>query len=182
MGDLVQEDIYSRLKKINEDAIAKKAAEGTIEQKIAGFWGSGMDSTSIEKQGLQPLQTAFTEIDNIRSTIDLVDVTAAFHNKRIRSMFIDVVSQDDKNSEIMAYQLQQGGLGMPNRDYYFNTDARTLDVKKAYQLYLFKTFKQLGNDSTTAAKNANSVFILETKIGKSIPQAGRSARSVEKLQ
>ena len=52
VGDLVQEDIYARLKKINDDAAAKKAATGTIEQKIGDFWYSGMDSASIEQQGL----------------------------------------------------------------------------------------------------------------------------------
>jgi putative endopeptidase len=56
VGNLVQEDIYSRLRKINEDAAAKNAANGTVEQKIGDFWFSSMDSTSIDQQGLQPLQ------------------------------------------------------------------------------------------------------------------------------
>jgi putative endopeptidase len=56
VGDLVQEDIYKRLRKINEDAAAKKNADNSIEQKIADFWYTAMDSATIEKQGLQPLQ------------------------------------------------------------------------------------------------------------------------------
>jgi putative endopeptidase len=89
------------------------------------------------------------------------------HRRKINVLFIDYIAQDDKNSEVMAYQLYQGGLGMPNRDYYFNTDARTLGVQKAYKEYLFKTFKQSGDDSITAAKNTKQVYDLETRLAKS---------------
>src|SRR5881394_1450406 len=56
VGNLVQEDIYNRLRKINADAIAKKSPEGSTEQKIGDFWFSGMDSVTIDKQGLSPLK------------------------------------------------------------------------------------------------------------------------------
>ena len=167
VGNLVQEDIYSRLRKINEDAAAKNAANGTVEQKIGDFWFSSMDSTSIDQQGLQPLQAALKKINDIKSKDDLISVAAEFHTKGINVFFSDYVAQDDKNSEVMAYQLAQGGLGMPNRDYYFNTDERTAGVRKAYQTYLLKTFMQLGDDSATAKKNAKAVYDLETRLAKS---------------
>ncbi|HUR29899.1 MAG TPA: M13 family metallopeptidase N-terminal domain-containing protein, partial [Saprospiraceae bacterium] len=167
VGYLVQEDIYLRLKKINDDAAAKKSSDGTIDQKIGDFWYSGMDTVTIEKQGLSPLQADLDKINNIKTVNDLISVAADFHTKRIRVMFADFIGQDDKNSESMMYQLNQGGLGMPNRDYYFNTDSRTEGVRKAYKEYLVKTFKQLGNDSVTAVKNAKSVFDLETRLAKS---------------
>jgi len=167
VGNLVQEDIYTRLRKINEDAAAKKPGNGSIEQKIGDFWFSGMDSTSIDKQSLQPLQADLDKINSIQSINDLVSVAAGFHSKGINVLFSDYVAQDDKNSDVMAYQLAQGGLGMPNRDYYFNTDERTEGVRKAYQAYLIKTFMQLGNDSVKAKKNAKSVFDLETRLAKS---------------
>jgi putative endopeptidase len=167
VGNLVQEDIYSRLRKINEDAGTKTETKGSAEQKIGDFWSSGMDSASIDAQGLQPLKADLDKINNIQSTNDLVSVAAAFHSKGINVLFGDYIAQDDKNSEVMAYQLAQGGLGMPNRDYYFNTDDRTEGVRKAYQLYLSKTFMQLGNDSNTAKKNAKAVYDLETRLAKS---------------
>lgn len=167
VGYLVQEDIYNRLKKINDDAAAKNAASGSIEQKIGDFWFTGMDSAGIEKQKLQPLQDLFSEISNIKSLNDLIAVAADLHNKGVRVMFTDYVAQDDKNSEVMAYQLAQGGLGMSNRDYYFNTDERTVSVRNGYMTYLKKTFQQLGNDSVTANKNAGSVFELEKSLAKS---------------
>ena len=189
VGDLVQEDIYARLKKINDDAAAKKAAAGSIEQKIGDFWYSGMDSASIEQQGLKPLQNNLNEISNIKSIDDLVAVTADLHLKGMGVMFRDYVGQDDKNSEVMAYQLSQGGLGMPNRDYYFNTDERTANVRKAYQDYQYKSFRQLGDDSVTARTNAKQVFDLESRLAKSSrklaalrdPESNYNKMSVEKL-
>lgn len=166
IGNLVQEEIYNRLRKINEDAAAKSATPG-VEQKIGNFWFSGMDTLSLEKQGLQPLKADFDKINAIGSTKDLVNVAAGFHKKGIDVLFNDFVAQDDKNSEIYAYQMTQGGLGMPNRDYYFNTDARTEGVRKAYNTYLLQTFMQLGNDSATAFKNAKGVYDLETRLAKS---------------
>jgi putative endopeptidase len=167
VGYMVQEDIYDRLKKINEDAAAKNPAAGSIEQKIADFWKSGMDSAGREKQGLSSLQDQLNEINAIKSINDLVSVAASFHKKGMNVMFRDRVNQDDKNSMAMVYQLSQGGLGMPNRDYYFNTDQRTAGVRKGYMDYLIKTFKQLGNDEAVATKNAKSVFDLETRLAKS---------------
>ncbi|MCW3111769.1 MAG: metalloendopeptidase [Segetibacter sp.] len=166
IGNLVQEEIYNRLRKINEDATAKSSTKG-VEQKIGDFWYSGMDTLSLEKQGLQPLKADFDKINTIQSTKDLVNVAADFHNKGIDVLFNDYVAQDDKNSEIYAYQMTQGGLGMPNRDYYFNTDARTEGVRKAYNTYLLQTFMQLGNDSIAALKNAKGVYDLEARLAKS---------------
>jgi putative endopeptidase len=125
-----------------------------------------MDSATIEKQGLQPLQQDLDAINNMKTTDDLIDVIASLHRRRINVMFVDYIAQDDKNSEVMAYQLYQGGLGMPNRDYYLNSDERTVGVRKAYQEYLLKTFIQLGDDKATAEKNVKSVYDLETRLAK----------------
>lgn len=165
IGNLVQEEIYNRLKKINEDGVAEKSSKG-ITQKIGDFWYSGMDTLSIEQQGLKPLNADLQQINSIRSINDIINVAADFHTKGIGVLFGDYVAQDDKNSEVYAYQMSQGGLGMPNRDYYFNTDARTEGVRKAYNIYLVKTFMQLGNDTVTAAANAKSVYNLEMRLAK----------------
>ena len=166
IGNLVMEENYTRLKKINEDAIAAKGADGTVTQKIGDFWQSAMDTVSINKAGLSPLQNSMDMISSIKTTNDLLVVGAVFQTKGINCFFNYYVAQDDKNSEAMAFKLDQGGLSMPNRDYYFNTDARTTAVRDAYKVYLLKTFKQLGGDDATAAKNANAVFALETKLAK----------------
>lgn len=166
IGNMVQDEIYNRLKKINEDAAVVKNEEGSIAQKIGNFWQTAMDSVALDKVGIRALQPDFAKINAIQTTADLLTVGADFKTKGINCFFNDYVAQDDKNSEMMAYKLDQGGLGMPNRDYYFNTDDRTAKVRTAYKEYLTKTFKQLGNDESTAQKNATAVYTLETKLAK----------------
>jgi putative endopeptidase len=166
IGQLVQEDIYDRLRTISEKAATEKGAPGSVSQQIGDLWSSGMDSAAIEQQGLAPLKEELAQISAIRSTDDLLRVTADLHKKNVNVLFSDGVGQDDKNSNQMAYQLEQGGLGMPNRDYYFNTDEKTIQVRKAYQLYLFVTFRQLGSDSLAAQAKENAVFQLESRLAK----------------
>ena len=166
LGNLVQEEIYNRLKKVNDDALQTSGAAGTITQKIGDFWYSGMDSAGIEKQGLAPLDTELGAIRAIGNKEDLTKVCADLHLKGVRVLFTDYVEQDDKNSAEMALKLAQGGLGLPNRDYYFNTDARTVTVRAAYQQYLLETFEELGADSVTALKKCKAVFALETRLAK----------------
>jgi putative endopeptidase len=169
IGQLVQEDIYKRLRKISEDAGATHygiAPVGSVIQQIGDLWRSGMDSAGINKQGLAPLKESLRSIDNIRNTNDLLKVSAALHRKGMDVLFSDDVGQDDMNSEKMSYQLSQGGLGMPNRDYYFNTAKKPAQVRKAYRHYLYVIFHQLGNDSVAAQTRAVAVFTLEKKLAK----------------
>ncbi len=164
IGNVVQDTIYQRLKTINENAVKATAASGSTEQKIGDFWQSAMDTVALNKAGLSPLQPDIDKINAIKNINDLITEAAVLKMKGVRCLFSDYVAQDDKNSEKMIYSLGQGGLGMPNRDYYFKTDARTQNIRKAYKKYLLQTFIQLGNDSTAAQKKVNSVYALETTL------------------
>jgi len=166
IGQLVQQDIYERLRTISEKAAAESGAAGTVSQQIGDLWISGMDSAAIDRQALTPLKATLDKIDAIRTKEDLLRVAAEFHRMNIHVLFSDGVGQDDKNSDQMAYELSQGGLGMPNRDYYFKTDEKTEKVRKAYQTYLNATFRQLGADSVTAQTKAAAVFALESRLAK----------------
>jgi len=166
IGNLVQEENYNRLKKINEDAVAAKSADGTISQKIADFWQSGLDTVAINKVGLAPLKNNLDNITAIKNINELLIVGANLQTKGVNCFFSNSISQDDKNSSVMAFKLDQGGLGMPNRDYYFNVDTTTEAVKNAYKIYLLKTFQQLGYNDTEAQKNTLAVFTLETALAK----------------
>jgi len=166
IGQLVQEDIYFRLRKISEDAAATKAPAGAVTQQIGDLWYSGMDSNSINRLGLSPLKEDYRRIEHIHSIPDLLRVSAGLHKKGVEVLFAEEVGQDDMNSEKMAYQLAQGGLGMPNRDYYFNTAKKPAQVRSAYRKYLSTIFRQLGNDSTIARRQADAVFRLEARLAK----------------
>ncbi len=164
IGNLVDEDIYARLRKINEESVAKTSPAGSTEQKIGDFWFSGMDTAEIEKQKLQPLQPQLQKIAAIRTPADMLATLISLHNAGMDAAFADYVGQDDKRSDLMAVFLRQGGLGMPNRDYYFNTDSSSLRVRAAYRRYLYLSFFLITPDSLSAAKSAAAVFELETRL------------------
>jgi putative endopeptidase len=164
IGEMVQEDIYARLKKISEQAATTSGAQGTVSQQIGDLWISGMDSAAADRQALSPLKTDLSRIDSIQSVPDLLKIAASFHRRNMDVLLGDNISQDDKNSDQMVYQLTQGGIGMPNREYYFDTDDKTVKVREAYKKYIWQTFRQLGRDSLSALAATNSVYQLETTL------------------
>src|SRR5450755_3939609 len=166
IGSLVQLDIYDRLRIINEKAVAVQSAPGSIAQKIGDFWYSGMDSAEIEKQGLQPLKPNLDKIERISSLEDVLRVTAELGKIGVDALMGGGIAQDEKKSDQMAVYLEQGGLGMPNREYYFNTDKRSEEVRKAYHSYLYNSFRSLGKDSSGAVAAANAVYEFETGLAK----------------
>ena len=150
------------LKKIVEDAMAANAPKGTATQKIGDFYYSGLDTVTIEKAGITPIQPMLAMIDRIKDPEDLIHVTAYLNTYGIRSFIGAGVGQDAKNSSKNIVQLRQGGIGLPNRDYYFRTDARTTKVRDEYRTKHVPAMLTLsGWDAATAAKGAESVFKIE---------------------
>jgi len=170
IGQLVKEDIYQRLRNISEHAEANPS-ETVVSQQIGALWYSGMDSVGTDKQGLTPLKKDLDSILSIHTIKDLLRITAMLHNKNIGVVFNDGVGQDAKNSDLMAFQLGQGGLGLPNREYYFNTDPKSVRVREAYKRYITLTLHQLDslyhtNPGVATNPGATAVFNLETRLAK----------------
>jgi putative endopeptidase len=163
IGQLVQEELYKRLRTINEEAVKKNAKTG-IDQKIGDFWFSGMDTVSIEKQGLEPLREELNKINAVQTPKDVMTQTAHMHVYGVNVFYGEGPSQDEKQSDVMAYHMSQGGLGLPNRDYYFNTDERTTKIRNEYPKYITRVFILMGVDSTQAAAKAAAVVAVETKL------------------
>lgn len=165
IGQLVNEEIYSRKLKINEAAAAKSNAKG-IDQQIGDFWKAAMDTVAIEKQGLSPLQAELTAIQNTTDLPSLLNQAAKMHANGVGVFFGEGVSQDAKNSELMSYQLWQGGLGLPSRDYFFNTDERSVKIKMAYTPYVKTIFTLMGTESSVADKKAQAIVAFEEALAK----------------
>ncbi len=162
IGNLVVEEIRDKLKKINEDAVKAHAEKGSNTQKIGDFYLSGMDSTAIEQRGVKAVQPQLDSIQAIKTPQDVLNAVAYLTAIGSRSIFGTYVAQDDKNSEKMMLQLHQTGLGLPNRDYYFNTDSRTTKIRNDYKVQHLPTmFKLSGEDEATAAKSAKAVYDIE---------------------
>jgi len=167
IGNLVNEENLNRLKSINEKAAASNAAKGTADQKIGDFWKTAMDSTKIEQLGMKPLQPWFDKINAITDVKSLVTTVAELKKIGSSTLFSDFVAQDDKNSEVMAYKLWQGGLGLPERDYYFNTDPSVTNIRTEYVKYVARILTMAGDDSVAAASIAKNIMTLETRLAKS---------------
>ena len=166
IAQMVNEELYERKKTINDEAVA--ATDRTdIQQKIADFWSTGMDSASIEKAKTTPLNEVLAKINAAITPAQIMDVAAQLHTMGVGIFFGEGASQDSKNSAQIVYYLMQGGLGMPNRDYYLKTDSRTVGIRNAYVDYMTKVFRELGTQDTTAARNkATAILALETKMAK----------------
>lgn len=163
IGNAVQEELYNRLKAIN---IKSLAATDGMEKKVGDFWYSAMDTPHIEQQKLSAIQPELNAINNIKDIKTLQNVVADMQIKGIDVLYRSGAGQDDKNSSVMAYFLGQGGLGLPNRDYYFNTDTRTANIRKAYTQYVTDVYQLLGAHKEEAAKKAAALMQLETRLAK----------------
>ena len=164
IGNLVIEENTKRLREISEKAATIKDKKGSNNQMIGDFWTTAMDSAKIEADGLKPIKPLIDRINNISDINNLLITVASFKKLGSETMFSDYVGQDAKNSEVMAYQLNQGGLGLPEREYYFKTDSTTVDIRNQYLKYIEKMLTLSGEDVTKSKLAATNIIALETKL------------------
>lgn len=164
IGNLVDEENNRRFREINEKAAVANAAKGTSDQKIGDFWKTAMDSAKAEALGLKPLQPWFDKISAITDIKSLVNKVAELKKIGSFTLFRDGVGQDEKNSEVMTYYLSQGGIGLPEREYYFRNDSATANIRNEYVKYISKTLTMSGEDSNQAKSDAKDIMALETKL------------------
>jgi putative endopeptidase len=147
------------------DSISKSNnTPGSIEQKVADFYASGMDTAAIEKLGYEPIKPILARIDSIKDVPSLIKFVADEQKVSDGSLIGFYIGPDDKNSAINIAQFVQTGIGLPDRDYYFKTDEQTLAVQKAYKTYLASLFELTGSDQAAAGKNTEIVYGIEKQI------------------
>ena len=167
IGKKVQDEVYARLRQTSIEAAEAKATPGSNQQKIGDFWAIGLDSVKADQLGATPLRPELDRIAAMKTVAEVPGVIAHEIPLGVRALIGPRVGQDDKNSDKMALYLRQSGLGLPNRDYYFNTDSRTKKIRAEYLKHVANTFKLLGQDAPTAQANAARVMALETTLAKS---------------
>ena len=157
----------AKLKTILEEAAADKTAPaGSNKQKIGDFYSVANDSVKLNADGIAPLKDEFTSIDNIKSTEDFIKALAHLHTIGVGSLFGGYIGQDPKVSTEIITQLGQGGISLPDRDYYTNTDERTKGIQKAFIKHIENMFVLLGDKPEVAEKNAKVIFAIETNLAK----------------
>src|SRR5262252_8629329 len=141
IAHVVQEETYRRLVSISEEASASNAAHGSSTQKIGDFWYAAMDSTANAKEGIAPLASEFSRIQAIKDKKALLDDVAHLQYIGVGAVCGRYIFQDEKNSDRYMVHFYQGGLGLPDHEYYFDTDARQTKIRNEYVVHVGKMFE-----------------------------------------
>ncbi|HEX8517397.1 MAG TPA: M13 family metallopeptidase [Bacteroidia bacterium] len=172
----IQDTINESIKRICESSAADtKAAKGSNKQKIGDFYYSGMDTFNIEKAGLGVLKKELEAIDAVSDSKGLLKSLANLQRLSAGCLFRFNVTKDEKNSSQYIVAVGQARLGLPERDYYFNPDARTTGIRKEYTSYIGKQLQKMGMTIPDAEKSSNLIMKIETALAK-------ASRKMEELR
>ncbi len=158
-GEFIVRDI---LEKASVDAPGRSASQ----QKIGDYYASCMDESAIEKAGTKPLERDFRSIAAMQSKADLAPELVRLHGQGADVLFGFDSGSDFKNASSIIAQVDQGGMGMPDRDYYFKDDPKSVELRKKYVAHVAKMFMLLGDDEAKAAAEAKVVMDIETALAK----------------
>jgi predicted metalloendopeptidase len=174
VGHVLAEHNREMLRQILETSAKSSAKAGSVDQKIGDYYTSCMNEALTEEQGLKPLQP---ELDRIAAIKDVAGLQAQIAHLRavgFSPLFGFGSQQDKKNSEEVIAGAFQGGLGLPDRDYYLKTDPKSTEIRGEYEKYLRKLFELAGDTPEAAAAEATKVIALETKLaGASLTRVQR---------
>jgi len=160
---LVQDTINSQVRHICElSASISNPVKGSNKQKIGDFYFTGMDSTTLNKNGIADIKNDLDMIDAIKDINGIIKAAAYQNNIGGSPLFQFGVGQDDKISNKIAVFLYQGGLSLPDRNFYFDTDSRAVSIRQKFIIHLENTFKILGYSSDKAKTAATNLMKLET--------------------
>jgi len=143
-----------------------KASQGSTLQKIGDFYASCMDTRAIDAEGAKPLDPEFERIDAIHNLQGLQAEVARLQSVGVDALFNFGSTQDEKNSTQVIAGADQGGLGLPDRDYYTKTDAKSQKLREEYVAHVQKMFELLGDSSQKSTAEAQTVMGLETRLAK----------------
>jgi putative endopeptidase len=153
------------LRTILEDA-GKAQTRDADTQKIGDFYAACMDEQGIEQKGLEPIKAARAKVTALKTKKELAKLLAVMHESGAAPFFGFFPAPDFKNSTMNMAAADQGGLGLPDRDYYFRDDAKSKELREAYVKHVAKLFELTGDKPADAAKKAKIVMELETRLAK----------------
>ncbi len=165
---------FNELIEKNNDAlrvVAEKAAKAKVDpkfepevQKVGDYFASGMDEKSIESAKAKPLADELNRIDDIQDKGGLLKAIAHLHTMGVPAFFGFTSGQDDKESTMVIAQAYQGGLGMPDRDYYTKEDDASKKLRDEYVAHVTKMLTLAGEPAKQASDDAKKILVLETSL------------------
>ncbi|MGH2624713.1 MAG: M13 family peptidase, partial [Sphingobacterium sp.] len=156
------------VKSILEEVVNNKEAKaGSPEQRVGDFFASAMDSTQIDARGDEPIKADLARINDISTIKDIVGEIGFQHTVGVGSpLYRFNIDQDEKNTAANIAQFGQGGLTLPDRDYYLVNNTRNRDIKQAYETYVQKLFTLAGSDDALAVKKFEQIWEIESALAK----------------
>jgi len=167
VGNVLDEKNREVLHQILEAAAKNTAAKkGSNEQKVGDYYAACMDETKVEAEGLKPIQAELDLIAKINDQAALQKEFGHLHSMGLNAGFFSGSTQDFKNSAEVIAGIFQGGLGLPDRDYYTKTDDKSKTIRDEYLRHVARMFELMGEDPAKAAGEAQTVMALETKFAE----------------
>jgi putative endopeptidase len=160
LEDSIANNLHELLTNLSGDVEPK---QGSF-RKLRDYYTTAMDQTVINQQGIAPLKSELDRIAAIQSVDDVMATAGHLRRLGIDALCNFGISQDEKQSDRYATHLEQGGLGLPEKDYYLGKDADSESVRQAYREFIQKIFTLAGDSPETAKAAAAKVLRLETKL------------------
>jgi putative endopeptidase len=152
------------LHQILEDASKEAPGRTPAEQKIGDFYASALDTKTRDAAGIKPLQPLFDRLAAVKDQKGLQEAFAYLASLNVDAPFGIGAIPDFKNSKQMVAYVGQGGLGLPDRDYYTKQDEKSQKLREAYVAHVAKMFELTGDDAAKAAASAKTVLEIETRL------------------
>ena len=163
----LQNKNQEQLKEILEAASKNiHSKQGSIEQKVGDFYKTGMDVTKINLEGITQIQSELNRINDIKNISELSSEVAHMFLNTSSPLFSLGIQPDLKNSDIEIAYLYQGGLGLPNKDYYFDEDERSIAIRKEYLNYIKQMLILISYEDKVAEAASKNILALETQLAK----------------
>src|SRR5437667_407892 len=168
----LEDDNKLILRDILERAAKANTSRGATNQKIGDYYAACMDESAIEKAGVAPLRPELERIENLKSKAELASLVVSMQPAKENYLRQETVlfdfgsSQDFKDSTQVIATADQGGLGLPDRDYYLKDDDKSQELRKEYLVHVQKMFELLGDKPEAAAVDAQAVMKIETALAK----------------
>jgi putative endopeptidase len=153
-----------KLRAIVDEISEMKAKPGTVEAKIKDMFATGMNTEKIEKQGAEPIMPYLKQIEELKSMDDMQNLLAEFKTKGMGFIFGMYGSADRMNSDFQIAHLSQGGLGLPDRSYYFDKGEEAENIRAEYVNHIQKMLEFAGENSEDAAKAAGVIMEIEIRL------------------
>lgn len=163
---IIQDTINNQIKSICENALNSKAKEGSNEQKIGDFYASGLDTSTINKAGIQGVMPFLNAIEQSKSIDELLAYSFTLRKNGIQSFYSFWISQDDKKSTDYAIFLGQGGLSLPEREYYMKQDDEFKKIRNQFVAHVDNILSIAKKENEKIQLDGNNILKLETDLAK----------------